>query len=137
LAKSETKSKRAYLSASSYCLIETGFASDNYTMKTITEKLVHAFVYPYFIHVGIADAVTTIFALQLGFSDLNPLISILFPTQIGLIPATLVAFAYLRALSAVWLFKKKKNSRIMLWISLYFPAVFNIINIMWHYLNLA
>lgn len=106
-------------------------------MKTIKEKLVQAFIYPYFIHAGIADAVTTIFALQLGFSELNPLISILFPTQIALIPATLVAFAYLRALSAVWIFKKKKNIKAMLWFSLYFPAAFNIVNISWHYFNLA
>lgn len=104
-------------------------------MKTIKQKLVDAFVYPYFIHAGIADAVTTIFALQLGFSELNPLISMLFPTHIGLIPATLVAFAYLRSLSAVWLFKKKKNIKIMLWFSLYFPAVFNTINIAWHYVR--
>ncbi|QLH08353.1 hypothetical protein DSQ19_01635 [Candidatus Nitrosotenuis sp. DW1] len=131
------KSERACLPVSGYCLIETGFASDNYTMKAIKEKLEQAFIYPYFIHAGIADAVTTIFALQLGFSELNPLISMLFPTQIGLIPATLVAFAYLRTLSAVWMFKKKKNIRIMLWISLYFPAVFNVFNIVWHYLNLA
>lgn len=102
-------------------------------MKTIKEKLVQAFVYPYFIHAGIADAVTTIFALQLGFSEMNPLISVLFPTQIGLIPATLVAFAYLRALSAVWMFKKKKDVRIMLWVSLYFPAAFNLTNILWYY----
>lgn len=104
-------------------------------MKGTKEKLVQAFVYPYFIHAGIADAVTTIFALQIGFSELNPLISMLFPTQIGLIPATLVVFAYLRALSAVWMFKKKKNIKIMLWFSLYFPATFNTINITIHYAN--
>lgn len=106
-------------------------------MKTVKERLEQAFVYPYFIHAGIADAVTTIFSLQLGFSELNPLISILFPTQIYLIPATLVMFAYVRALSAVWLFKKKKNLKVMLWVSLYFPAAFNIVNISWHYFNLV
>lgn len=104
-------------------------------MKSLREKLTQTFLFPYFIHAGLSDAITTVFALNMGFSELNPFISVLFPVHVYLIPAALVAFAYFRALSAVWLFKKKRDAKIMLWITLYFPAAFNIIVIMWFFLN--
>ncbi|NIP62683.1 MAG: hypothetical protein GWN01_03575 [Nitrosopumilaceae archaeon] len=104
-------------------------------MQDLKEKLRHAFLYPYFIHAGISDAITTIFALNIGMMELNPLVSILYPENLVFMPAVLIAFAYGRTLAAMVLFKNMRQVRLALWFVLYFPAGFNIVNISLHLLN--
>ena len=106
-----------------------------FSKRAIKQKLIDAF-YPPFIHAGISDAITTVIGLNMGLVELNPLIANLYPTQIVLIPAVLIAFAYGRALSAILLFRSKKYLKPMLWFTLYFPAIFNAINIIWFYFHL-
>ncbi len=104
-------------------------------MTAIKGKLVQAFLFPYFIHAGISDALTTVFALWIGLMELNPIVSVLYPNNLALIPAVLIAFAYGRTLSAIILFKKVRQIKIALWFVLYFPAGFNIVNIGLHLLQ--
>lgn len=105
--------------------------------SNLKSKLRHVFLYPYFIHAGISDAITTVFALNIGMVEINPIVSILYPDNLGLMPAVLIAFAYGRALGAVVLFKNLRQVKIALWFVLYFPAGFNIVNIALHLLNQA
>ena len=104
-------------------------------MQYFKEKTKRVFLYPYFIHAGMSDAITTMFALQIGMVELNPIVSGLYPENTWLMPAVLIAFAYGRALSAVVLFKNLRHIRAALWFVLYFPAGFNVINITLHLLN--
>ena len=82
-----------------------------------------------------SDAITTAFALYIGMVELNPIVSSLYPENMWLMPAVLIAFAYGRALGAVVLFKNLSHIRIALWFVLYFPAGFNVVNITLHILN--
>lgn len=104
-------------------------------MNSLKQKLKEVFLFPYFIHAGVSDAITTVFALNIGMAEINPLVVQLYPENIAFLPGTLIAFAYLRALSAILLFKKKRHIKIALWVTLYFPAGFNIINIILHLLG--
>lgn len=103
-------------------------------IQLLSPKLSEAFYFPYFIHAGILDAVTTIIALNIGFSELNPVIVLLFPNYVFGIPAVLVLLAYLRSLSVILLFKKSKYFKSMLWFSMYFPSLFNITGIFLFYI---
>lgn len=96
-------------------------------------KLSEAFHFPYFIHAGILDALTTIIALNIGFSELNPIITSLFPSYVFAIPAVLILLAYLRSFMVIILFKKSKYFKPMMWFSLYFPGLFNITGIVFYY----
>jgi hypothetical protein len=98
-------------------------------LELISSGVTGAFRFPYFIHAGVFDAITTIIAITIGFSKLNPVVIALLPNYIALLPAFLVLLAYLRSLTVILLFKENRYFKPMMWLSLYFPGLFNMTGI--------
>ncbi len=102
-------------------------------LQPVSLTFLKAFHFPYFIHAGILDAITTIIALNVGFSELNPVVASLFPNYVVAIPAFLILLAYLRSLTVLFLFKNSRYLKPMIWFSLYFPSLFNMVGIILFY----
>lgn len=95
----------------------------------IPQKISQSFLFTYFIHAGILDAITTLYGLQHGFFELNPLVSFLYPEHLFFMPMLLIMLSYGRALTMFVLFGNHRHFKVMMWFTLYFPPAFNIGNI--------
>ncbi|MEW6043258.1 MAG: DUF5658 family protein [Thermoproteota archaeon] len=101
----------------------------------IPQKISQSLLFTYFIHAGMLDAITTLYGLQLGFFELNPLVSFLYPEYLFFMPMLLIMLSYGRALTMFLLFGNHRHFKGMLWFTLYFPPAFNIGNIILYYLG--